>query len=269
MDSLEVEWKAKGCHLLAQLLEQMKLVMPSRSADFLQRSGYHSLLTDALLPLFTYLPSLTPEDDSITLLSPVYPALLSLADLLPSEPRKTAFLSTLVRQAILRPLAHFSNPCIYPSLSSLILSHLPRLLHALRLHTVQHLAALLPLLSALLQDPFALAHPGMVLATLAALRSVLANAWPRVAGHRGPLLLGLCVLWSRCLEARQPQAGGGGGGGGGSRNRERDEVEAQVRETGAMLDAVLRASGEAEVWEAEKRELGGVEEAYGEIFGLS
>jgi len=282
IDSLEVEWKAKGCHLLALLLQQMqhttgqdaglKPVMPSNPTEFLQRTGYHSLLADVLLPLLTHLPSLTPEDDSVILLSPVYSALISLAHFLPSEPRKTAFLSTLVRQAIVDPLTHLPHPCIYPSLSTLIISYLPPLLTALQLDAVKHLSVLLPLLSSILQDPFTLSHTQMVVATLVALRSVLANAWPRVAAHRRTILLGLCVLWSRCVEVRQRGEGVGqalGGGSGSGSRSERDEVEGQVRETGAMLDAVLRASEEAAAWEVEKRELVGVDKVYSQVFSLS
>lgn len=266
IDDLEVEWKAKGCHVLALLLQQMQQHMAgqeaspkpvsSRPTEFLQRTGYHNLLADTLVPLFTHLPSLTPEHDSVALFSPLYPALTSLAHLLPSESRKTAFLSTLLRKTIITPLTQLPTPSTYPALSALILSHLPPLLTALRLNSVKHLPALLPLLSSILQDPFALSYTPLVRATLAALRSVLANAWPRVPWHRALIVLGLCMLWSRCMEARQGEHAGGHG-----------EVEEQVRETGAMLDAVMRACGDAETWEGEKRELVGVEAGYGDVFG--
>ena len=93
MDDIDVEWKAKGCHLLGLLLEvlrrtpssgssQKATMQKSSSTSFLQRSGYHNIFAEALLPMFTYIPSITPEKESVTLFREVFPAVTSLALLL-------------------------------------------------------------------------------------------------------------------------------------------------------------------------------------------
>ena len=47
-------------------------------ADLLKRTGLGEVFTDALMPCLSYLPTLTPEEESIELLGAVYPALLAL-----------------------------------------------------------------------------------------------------------------------------------------------------------------------------------------------
>lgn len=277
IDDSEVESRAKGCKLLTLLLQQMqqatgqdtfvssKSIKSSEATSFLQRTGYHSVLADSLFPLLTHLPSLTPEQESTTLLSAVYPALFSLAHLVPadtnttpsnpstSSPTKTWFLDKIVREGILHPLAHFPTPSTYPDLANLILSQLPKMTDEMGIESVKHLADIITLLSSILQEPFALSHEALVLSTLQALRSSMQNAWPRIPRHRGSIMMGLGTLWGRVVEERK-------GG-------EADLVMRQIQETAEMLDAVMRASGESEVWAVERDSVEGVSDEYGGIFG--
>ncbi|CBX93717.1 similar to tRNA nucleotidyltransferase [Plenodomus lingam JN3] len=277
IDDSEVESKAKGCQLLTLLLQRMQQttigqdttvptnpMKSNKPTDLLQRTGYHRVLADSLFPLLTYIPSLTPKQESVLLLSNVFPALLSLAHLLPqgdasSTPStspintKTHFLDNLYRQGILHPLTHFPTPTTYPQLSTLLLSQLSTLTHELGIESAKHLSATVPLLSSILRDPFVLVHEDLARMTLSALRSVMENAWPRVPRYRGDLVAGLGSLWMRVK-------GGEGKGPDGE-----VELSGQIHETAEMLDAIMRASGEREVWEVERK---GVEDLGGGLEGM-
>lgn len=176
MDDINVEWKVKGCHMLNLVLEGLRQSQNTGTvlASFVQRSGYHNIFAEALLPMFTYLPSITPEHECVTLLREVFPAVISLALLLPEESSKgdnrEVFLDRIVRQGILSPLGHFTTPCAYPELATLIMSHVPIVVDHLGINTVKHVPDLLPLLSASLQEPFALSHPPLLMSTLVALQ---------------------------------------------------------------------------------------------------
>ncbi|EMD86271.1 hypothetical protein COCC4DRAFT_135187 [Bipolaris maydis ATCC 48331] len=274
MDDIGVEWKAKGCHLLGLLLEvlrqtpssgssQKATMQNSSSTSFLQRSGYHNIFAEALLPMFTYIPSITPEKQSVILFREVFPAVTSLALLLPEENSKgdnrEVFLDRILREGILSPLGHFTTPSSYPELATLIMSQVPIVLNHMGINTVKHLPDILPLVSAILQEPFVLAHQPLVTSTLRALQSVMSNAWPRLPGHRGAIMMGLCLLWTTCLEEEE-QPGG----------QPIEAVKVQVQETVAMLDAVMQSVGEAgmvETWTREKQDLAGTRAGFESMFG--
>lgn len=274
MDDINVEWKAKGCHLLGLLLEALRqtpssgssqkaIMQKSSSTSFLQRSGYHNIFAEALLPMFTYIPSITPEKESVTLFREVFPALISLALLLPEENSKgdnrELFLDRILREGVLSPLGHFTTPSSYPELATLIMSQVPIVVNHMGINTVKHLPDLLPLVSAILQEPFVLAHQPLVTSTLRALQSIMSNTWPRLSGHRGAIMMGLCLLWILCLEEEEK-----------SGSQPVEEIKMQVQETVAMLDAVMQSvdkAGIVETWTREKQDLVGTRAGFDKMFG--
>jgi tRNA nucleotidyltransferase (CCA-adding enzyme) len=273
IDDLDVGWKAKGCHMLGLLLEALhqpsattsltRKLTSTSSSNFLQRTGYHNVFAEALLPMLTYIPSITPEHESTALFKEVFPAVISLALLLPLDAIKgdnrERFLDKILREGVLTPLAHFPTPSSYPELATLIMSHVPGLLGHMGIDTVKHLPDLVSLLSAILQEPFILVHRPLVIATLKALQSVLLNTWPRVSAHRGVLMIGLSLLWARCMEEQaKPRA------------QDVEDVNAQIKEAVAMLDAIMRASekdGLADMWDKEKQDVVEVSTGYEDLFG--
>ncbi|KAL6164999.1 CCA tRNA nucleotidyltransferase [Exserohilum turcicum] len=270
MDDIHVEWKAKGCHMLNLVLEGLRPPASSGSvsASFVQRSGYDKILAEALLPMFTYLPSITPEEECVTLLREVYPAVISLALLLPEASSKgdnrEAFLDGIVRQGIVSPLGHFTTPSAYAELATLIMSYVPVTLGHLGISTVKHVGDILPLLAAVLQEPFALSHAPLLGSTLKALQSVVLNAWPRVAGHRGVAMMGLCLLWSMCLEEEDNEEDEEAG------REQAGQIKAAVQETVGMLDAAMQSAEQADVvetWRREKQDLVARQPGFGDMFG--
>lgn len=264
IDDHDIRWKAKGCELLKSLLQSLreqavdnqstKAARASQtSADFLYRTGYHNVFGETLFGLFTYLPSLTPESESMTLLSEVFPATITLALLLPDDVTKNHgrnyFLDRIMREGILMPLAHSPTPSTYPELAALIMLHLQRLLSHMEIESVKHLPSVISLLAAILGEPFVLSHKPLIQSTLQALQAAMLNGWPRIPRHRGSIMMGLCLCWERCVEEEKTAKGSGV-----------DQVKQDLQESFAMLNAVMQAVGEdtlREQWETEKSDMTG------------
>jgi tRNA nucleotidyltransferase (CCA-adding enzyme) len=248
IDGADVPCKARGCHMLNLLLESLaheSTSSNSSSPSFLDRTGYTHVFTSSLCPLFTYLPSLTPESDSATLLAAAHEPLTTLA-LAQREPAdRTAALDTLLRTGVLDPLAYLPTPWTYPHLSATLVQNMSMLIGHLGWATVKHVPRVLPVLRAIVSEPFALAHEQLTVAALHAMRAVLRTTWMRVPANRAGFVMGLCVLWGRCVDGARETIG---------REEEGvvERVKGEVQETVAMLDALLCASVDGCEWAAEK-----------------
>jgi tRNA nucleotidyltransferase (CCA-adding enzyme) len=260
IDDMDAAWKARGCHVLGLLLESLRQSSRGVSSlskgtnrktpmDFLQRTGYHNVFSEALLPMFTYIPSLTPEPEAVPLFNQLLPALTTLALLLPAESSQGStrygLLDKIIRQGVFAPLAHFPTPAAYPELATVMVSHLQVLLGHMGIDSVKHLPHVVPLLSKILQEPFVVSHKALTLSTLKSMQAVILNAWPRLAGHCGAVMMGLCLCWGRCSDEMSVDLEHVG------------KVKSELQETVAMLDAVMQAADDAirTKWEEEKAEL--------------
>jgi tRNA nucleotidyltransferase (CCA-adding enzyme) len=255
IDDIDLEWKATGCELLT-------LLLPSTPPSLLSRTRLGDVFADSLFPLFTYLPTLTDEKDSIMLLDKVFPALMALVDVSHpmsntqpistlSTPRER-FLDKLLRDGVLGPLFH-TSPSSYPRLATTLLSHLPTLLHTMGIDSVKHLQSLVPLLSGILAEPLGLAYSPLMVAAAKGLQSVMLNAWPRISVHRGDVVRGVSFAWMRCAEE------------GGKEGVEK--VQKEVKEVVGMLDAVMRADASVrDTWEDERKELVEADGRLGSLF---
>lgn len=245
LDDPEIKWKVLGGESLTQLLRTTR---PS----FLSRTGLGPVFETTLRPFFAYLPSLTPENEAVALLDAMFPAIIELAevmyhadagtttDVVTLERKRVRLLNDIVNDGMLAPLAH-ALPSTYPELATTILSHLPPLLRKLGINSVRHLSTTLSELSLILQNPFVLAKPKLVLATIQALKALIENAWPRIGEHLPVLMAGVCKIWWRCCE--EVTKGG----------QEVGHVKEGLKEIVRMLDAVLGVDDiKREEWEAEK-----------------
>ncbi|KAF2739036.1 tRNA nucleotidyltransferase [Polyplosphaeria fusca] len=248
MDDLNIEWKATGCELLTLLLE-------STPPALLSRTGLGIVFEEELWPLFTYLPTLTPESESVLLLDKTFPALLALLNVLhPTTTEestsslstgKERFLDRLLRDGILAPLFH-ATPSTYPKLATLLLAHLPELLRKMGINSVKHLQSLLPTLSNMLAEPLGLAHPPLLLAAVRGVQSVILNAWPRIIEHRGEVMRGTCIAWVRCVEELEKEAN----------KDDAHAIQKELKECAAMVEAVLAGDADGwKAWQKEKQEL--------------
>lgn len=270
LDETEAEHKARGCQYLAQLLQILdREPHKNKSAAFLARTGYHEVFASTLWPLFTYIPSLTPESDSVPIFQSVYLPLSSLANLSKSDAEQTRFKDKLMREGVLAPLSHFPTPSTYPDLACIIIHQITEITKRMGIESVKHLPSLVPLLTSIMQDPFILGHKHLALATVRGLQSLMQTCWPRLPAHRGAITLGLCVLKGRCEEESNNLPEGEE-----SSQKRHDlllvqDIIKEVKDTAEMLDAVLSQSEVNEEWQSEKMTLVDVDEGLKGFFEVN
>ena len=183
IDDVENQYKISGF----ELTELLSLQILSCNSEILTRTGLAEVFLDALTPAFLYLPSLTEEDDSIRIMTALYPSYIALVAAITqqlqlaqpeqvSDPPKSKPLPspqqrqrkqarqpllpqhiTLLTPTLLHTITN-AIPYNLPSHPKLVLALLstpclPSLLHALQIHTVPHLHHLLPLLRSIITDP--------------------------------------------------------------------------------------------------------------------
>jgi len=207
VDDINPVYKAKGCQLLAYLFK-------STSPALLKRTGLAEVFSEAISLCLSYLPTLTPEDDSILILSEAYPALFQLAEVrysLAAGPKddpvefakKQRFdrircYSDLLHVHVLPSIGHVaeSNPRIIVTL----LTQLSSVMTAKGTDTIADLIHLIPPLKALLTAPLAAAYPSLLTAVAKAMQHLLANTWPRAHVWRVDILEGICFSWIQIVQ---------------------------------------------------------------------
>ncbi|KAH7115984.1 tRNA nucleotidyltransferase [Dendryphion nanum] len=252
-DDLDTHWKATGCDLLTTLLT-------STPPSLLKRTGLNAVFEDTLFPFFTYLPTLTPEPESIVLLSKVHPALLALANAIhPSDrsqnpppsslstPREK-FLDRILRDGFLAPLFH-APPSAYPRLATMLLEQHNTLVQSMGIDAVKHLQALTSLLSTILAEPLGLAYVQLMVAATKSYRVLIQNTWPRIGVYKGEIMRGVGLAWIRCCED-------------GGRGEGIEKLKGELNEVVEMLDAVFVGDQKGE-WEEEKLALVKADEKLG------
>jgi len=225
--------KAEGCRMLTTLLE-------ATPPSLLARTGLSEVFQDAIMPCLGYLPTLTPQNESIILLAHAYRALLALCratwPLLSSSPsqsittsegqidQRTRFLDNLIRKGILAAYAHCSED---PKITETLLDSLCLILPEQGIESVKHFKYTLPMISEILSNPFGSAYPLGLVAGNKALQSVIQNGWPRIADNRGEVLKGLTLCWLQLHD----QTGS-----------EFDQVRAELRKTISLLTVAVQES---------------------------
>lgn len=232
LDDVDVKYKACGCNLLSELLK-------FTTSTLLARTGLGSVFDDALTPCLSYLPTITPEDQSQLLLNAAYPALLALTAIRFSPPDSTAMaalpsqhipspytkhLSLILYTHIIPSINQISD--IHPALAVTLFAHLHTFVTALGLDTIAHLVHLIPLLSETLSQPFASSYPPLLSASAQTLQAIIANSWPRVWRWRADVLGAVCTAWENVCEEE-------------GRWKEGDEISQQLKSVKRELKVVV------------------------------
>ncbi|KAL4931945.1 tRNA adenylyltransferase [Aspergillus undulatus] len=217
IDDDGISYKRRGCTLLSQFLGPIR----KSKSEILRRTNLVSVFEDAIRPCFHSLPTITPEDDSIQLLSAAYPALRSLLQtsyrqLQVTDSRSSAnqqkdkdtFITTTtqtLRGHLIPSFHHISSTdptsassfASFPHtrLSTFLLNQIAITCTDLRIHTTKYLQDIIPLVYSTLSNPFGTAHPPLLLAALSAARAVILNAYPRIWRWRGEILGAVCSCW--------------------------------------------------------------------------
>lgn len=185
----DLVWRARACELITLLIE-------AAPPTFITTHGYDSMFSSELFGFFSFLPTLTPEDESIALLKNVYPALIAICKATGSEEK---MLDKMIRDGVLAPFHHFPTPNTYPKLATLLLTEVAELLDLLKINSVKHLQSMIPILGTIIQDPLTPSHPPLLVAACKATQSVMLNGWPRIDVQRAMHMYAwACQAWINC-----------------------------------------------------------------------
>ncbi|GAB7343287.1 hypothetical protein MBLNU457_1341t2 [Dothideomycetes sp. NU457] len=228
-DDPDIRFKIQGCAMVEKLLT----VAPSA---LIAKTGLGQVFEEALMPCLGYLPTLTPEEESIPLLSAVYPALVALSNsaYTPTQSIRTspenlkeqriAFLDTIVRRGILAAYSHCPERV---KIVEVLLQNLIILLNELGIESVKHLKYLFTMLNEILGNSFSTAYPPVLLSAVKATQAVILNGWPRMLANRAEVLRGLTICWLQIKES-------------GNGSDEFEEVKKEMVTTVQMLHAVVK-----------------------------
>ncbi|KAK4103520.1 hypothetical protein N658DRAFT_494005 [Parathielavia hyrcaniae] len=221
------------------ILNDFLAKLPDRT---LRDTGLAKVFEDAVFPALTFLPSLTPENESFQLLPPAYGALRSLAnkqpavskDGIPGGPKK-ALLDKVLRDGVFMGFFHARE---HVRIVEVLCQQTAAVLSEMGVHAVKHLKDLIPMLSSIMTDPFAPLAPGTLLSAIKALQAVLANCWPRIPGSpsQDEIINALVLCWLHAAE--HDHADG---------DEHHAQIEQELLTSFKALAAVLKtASGENE-----------------------
>lgn len=208
------DWEAKYKTFGVQLVQTLLKVTPG---PLLARTGLGDVFEEALMPCLTFMPDITPEQESVRLLNATYPALLALAaarypsslssistsNVSDPSRQRINFFDTMIRKGIIYGYTYSSN---YPRITSTLFKHVIPILEALGIDSVKHLQYLLPILSETLCHPLADAQIDTLIDATKVLQAVVLNGWPRMTQYRGEVLKGLTSAWLSVDSAETEQA---------------------------------------------------------------
>lgn len=245
-DDHDLNFKTQGSTFINKFLS-------SAPPTLLPRTGLGDVFEAALMPCLGYLPTLTPEPESIALLSAAFPALINLSrkahlapDVTPppghkpsaeeSARRRVKFLDAVLRKGVLAVYTHCPE---HVKIVKVVLDNLCLVQKELAVESVKHFRYVLPMLSEVLGDPFGYAHPPTLIAALKVLQSCIVNGAPRIGFHRAEVLKGVCLCWVKLEEEEEEEGNGDGGLDGGV-----GDVREEARKTVGMLEDTMVAQGD-------------------------
>ncbi|KAK0714934.1 hypothetical protein B0H67DRAFT_229057 [Lasiosphaeris hirsuta] len=185
--------RCRGLKILTNFLAKF----PSKT---LRNAGLSQVFEDAIFPTLSYLPTLTPENESVQLLDPAFEALLCLANTMESTTpsgttnHKIKLLDKMLREGVFSAYFHAK---VHVHIVELLYRQLALILKQMGIYAVKHLKDLIPMISATLTDPFAPAAPAILRSAIKALQAVLAACWPRIPGSpwQDEIINALTLCW--------------------------------------------------------------------------
>ena len=106
----------------------------------LEQTGLGQIMEEAMIPTLSFLPTLTPVDESLLLLNAAYDTLLKLTDVRfgdeKSKQKKQKVLAKLLREGVLHGMDH-SHQNI--EISRLLLTVMEKLINRMEIQAIKHL----------------------------------------------------------------------------------------------------------------------------------
>jgi hypothetical protein len=217
IDDSEISSKTCGCELLGALCNT---ILECKSS-ILSRSGLADVFADSLKANFLLLPTLTPENESLTLLRQLYPAFRALASATyPLEPLSTSVKSSHPEAALLKPsvtgtrpshpyrdprqqmldtilrhgiLASYHHASDHVAIAEFLVHEATFVISDMQINAAKYLSQLLPLLRSILTNPFGAAYPPLLVAATEILGALILHCKPRIASMWWVECLRMCV----------------------------------------------------------------------------
>ncbi|OBT72381.1 hypothetical protein VF21_07477 [Pseudogymnoascus sp. 05NY08] len=196
LDDPTTSVRASGLTILSEFLKKT-------SPRMLVQTGLSDLLEEALMPTLSFLPTLTPVAESQLLLQKAYAALLELGDIRYSSEddklERNRFYDRLMREGIFYGIHHCGDITI---IMELLLAEMSEIITRLHIYSVKHAKDILPLLSAVLADPFAPSNPALLLRGIKTVQTTILNCWPILSEehHRVQIVKALSICWINLTE---------------------------------------------------------------------
>ncbi|KAF4502629.1 CCA tRNA nucleotidyltransferase, mitochondrial [Fusarium agapanthi] len=160
-------------------LRTMREFMNRCPAQVLQNTGIGRVFADVAFQLLLHLPSVTPEDESTTILIPAYDVLIKLAQSTGdtnSIERRRLF-DKILRDGVFAGYFHASQ---HTRIVQALLQKATAVINSLGIYTTKHLTPLLSMVSLVMTDPFAVSYPPTLIAATQTMSAVITNSWPRI-----------------------------------------------------------------------------------------
>jgi len=111
-----------------------------------------------------------------------------------------------MRQGVFSSYAHAST---HPDIVGVLISALSALVQRMGIHSVKHLKDMIPILSAVMTDPFATSHEWLLMEAVKTVKTAVLNCWPRMGeeGWRNEVVKCLVVGWKGVARALEEEEG--------------------------------------------------------------
>ncbi|KAI1413763.1 hypothetical protein F5Y13DRAFT_198127 [Hypoxylon sp. FL1857] len=230
-------------------------------AGLMRDTGLAEVFEQAVFPAVLYLPSLTPEDESLQILSAAYPALIEMAGLRYTDPRsevepkgepqsqqitesQRALLDKIIREGIMVGYHHAKE---HIRLVGLLCETLMCIINGMGILAVKHLKVpcppapapvpnatkdFIPMVTEIMTDPFGPKHPPSFKSATTLLQTILRTCWPRVPFYCNEIINVLMLCWLN-IEDEESLSDDGSTA---------NDLKAELTKTADMLAAVMKAA---------------------------
>jgi hypothetical protein len=194
-EDTETSYRIKGLRILERFLAKCPNAI-------LHSTGLGAIVQETIFPSLMFLPSMTPQEESINILEPAYQALFALiaSNPDPKSPERRQLSDDIMRRGILVGFHHASD---YPLVVSTLMAKAAILIQHMGVFAAKHIQCLLAMFSAAMTDPFAHMHSQTIKSSAVALEALVTNCWPRMldVGNKQETIRTIVTCWLNCHDA--------------------------------------------------------------------
>ncbi|KAH8202972.1 hypothetical protein TruAng_002806 [Truncatella angustata] len=234
LDEPQTDIKVRALHIFSAFWERCP---PGQMAAV----GLADVFEQAIFPAVLYLPTLTPEDESIQILNAAYPALFQIAGMAYPEAeiaepvKQPAFthsqrktIDNIIREGLLVGYRHTNehiqlNECFCKKMVSIV--------NGIGILAVKHLKDIIPMASEIMTEPFGTKYPPALLAANQLLQATMRCCWPRIGGYHTEIIRTLANCYLNIEDEDTYPSG----------SPSQEDLKAALSQTSAILAAILKS----------------------------